>query len=224
MAESLGMIITNLGLQLQTKAQMGATLIFTRVAIGDGYATKEQMKGLDKLVHETVSLPILDIRTVSVGQVQVKAVLSNRDLETGIYVREIGLFANDPDLGEILYCVTNAGDTADYLPPANGGELVDEILNINTIIGEATNVTAVISDQAYVTIDQFEAHVNDHNIHITRAEFESKISGLQNEINTLKSTFSDSFNHNLFNENLTTLDAIDLTRGYYNAAYTRLEV
>jgi hypothetical protein len=224
LAEFLGSVITNLGLQLQTKAQMGTTLTFTRVAIGDGYATKEQLKGLYALVNETHSLPITEIRKVATGQVQVKAVLSNQGMETGTYVREIGLFANDPDLGEILYCVANAGSTADYLPPANGTDVVEEILNIKTLIGEASDVTAVISDQAFVTIDQFQDHVNDTNLHITRAEFESEIAHLRNRITLIESTFADSFTNNLFTEDLATLDAIELTSGYYNEALTRLEV
>lgn len=224
MAEFLGMTITNLGLQLQTKAQMGTTLTFTRVSIGDGYATKEQLKGLDALVNETHSLPITEIRKVATGQVQVKAVLSNQDMTTGTYVREIGLFANDPDLGEILYCVANAGSTADYLPPDNGTDVVEEILSIKTLIGEAADVTAVISDQAFVTIDQFQDHVNDTNLHITRAEFESEIAHLRNRITLIESTFADSFTNNLFTEDLATLDAIELTSGYYNEALTRLEV
>ncbi|CAJ1003868.1 phage tail-collar fiber domain-containing protein [Brevibacillus aydinogluensis] len=224
MAEFLGSVITNLGLQLQTKAQMGTRLTFTRVAIGNGYATKEQLKGLDALVNETLSLPITEIRKVKTGQVQIKAVLSNQGMSSGVFVREIGLFANDPDLGEILYCVANAGSTADYLPPDNGTDVVEEIININTLIGEASDVTAVISDQAFVTIDQFQEHVNDTNLHISRAEFDAAISSLRNEVQLIKATFPDSFTHNLFSKVFTNLDGVILSSGYFNEAQARLEV
>lgn len=67
-------------------------------------------------------------------------------------------------------------------------------------------------------------HVNDDSIHISRAEFEAAISSLRNEVQLIKSTFPDSFTHNLFSKVFTTLDGVILTRGYFNEAQARLEV
>ncbi|MDR7318926.1 phage tail protein [Brevibacillus nitrificans] len=217
-------ILTEKGLSLQMKAQMGiARLQFTRIGIGDGYASVP-LETLDELVNELMSLPILEIKLTGEGQSQVKAAFSNTGLASGIYVREIGLFANDPDVGEILYSVANAGSFADYLPAENGTEVIEEVINFITVIGSASDVTAIIEQKALVTVDTFEAHVNDPSIHITRAEFDSQIASLRNEVQLIKSTFPDSFTRNLFTEDLSTINDIDLSRGYYNEAQTRLEV
>ena len=223
MAQFNGSVLTNDGLALQLKAQMGlARIQFTRIGIGDGYATGD-LVDLKELVHETKSLPILEIKQTGEGQYQVKTVISNSDLQSGIYVREIGLFANDPDIGEILYAVANAGSLADYLPAA-GVDVVEEVINFVTVVGNAQDVTAIVEEKALVTVDTFEDHVNNPNIHITRAELDSRFAAVWNEINLIKATFPDSFTHNLFTEDLVTLDAIVLSRGYYNEALTRLEV
>lgn len=223
MGQFNGSVLTDVGLALLTKAQAGTARIqFTRIGIGDGYASSD-LKTLTELVNETKSLPILNINITGAGQSQVKAVLSNADLTTGQYVREIGLFANDPDVGEILYSVANAGSLADYIPPA-GIDVVEEVISFITVIGSASDVTATIEQKALVTIDTFEAHVNDSSIHITRAEFDSQIASLRNEVQLIKSTFPDSFTRNLFTEDLSTINDIDLSRGYYNEAQTRLEV
>ncbi|QQE75731.1 phage tail protein [Brevibacillus composti] len=223
MGQYNGAVLTEKGLQLQTKAQMGARLQFTRIAIGDGYPSGS-LTTMTELVNETMSLPILELKNLGAGQTQVKAMVSNQELTEGIYVREIGLFANDPDIGEILYAVANAGALADYLPPPNGTDVVEEIVQFITVVGTASDVTAVIDSQAAVTVTTFNEHVNDSNIHITRAEFDAAISSLRNEVQLIKSTFPDSFTNNLFTEDLVTIDAIVLTHGYYNEAQSRLEV
>lgn len=217
-------VLTHNGLDLLTRAQAGQVRIqFTRIGIGDGYPPTD-LRDLLNLVNEIKSLPILDIKLSGNGQTQIKAVFGNEGLTTGVYFREIGLFANDPVKGEILYSVANAGSTADYLPPSNGIDYIEEILNFVTVIGNATDVTAVIEQKALVTVDTFEEHVNDTSIHIPRSEFDSEIASLRNEINLIKATFPDSFTHNLFTEDLSTLADIDLSRGYYNQAQSRLEV
>ncbi|MEC2128124.1 phage tail protein [Brevibacillus centrosporus] len=172
MAQFNGSVLTELGLALLTKAQTGATRIqFTRIGIGDGYPIEDQSE-LTELVHEVLSLDILELKITEDGQSQVTSTLSNKDLAAGIYVREIGLFANDPDEGEILYAVANAGALADYIPPSNGIDIVEEIFHFITVIGTAEDVTAVIDEKALVTVDTFSAHVNDASIHVTSEEMD----------------------------------------------------
>jgi len=218
-----GSVLTDKGLQLQSKAQAGARLTFTRIGIGDGFLPGN-LQTLEELVNETKSLPILEIKNLGNGQTMVKALISNQDLTSGTYVREIGLFANDPDLGEILYAVANSGDLADYLPAPNGADVVEEIIQFITLIGTAEDVTAVIDSQAVVTVTTFDEHVNDTNLHMTRAEIETELAALRNRITLIESTFPDNFKNNLFTEDFATLDDITLTKGYYNQAQTRLEV
>jgi len=224
LAQFNGMVLTDRGLELQTKGQLGTAIRFTRIGIGDGHvADNNELRQLLELINETKSLPILEMKVTGQGQVRLTASITNEGEQSGFYFRELGLYANDPDIGEILYCVANAGSTADFVPPDNGKDTVAEVINIITVIGSAANVTAEISALAYLTVTTFNEHASDTNLHMTRNEINTKFSSLENRVSLIESTFPDDFKHNLFTEDLATIDAIELTKGYYNQAQTRLE-
>ncbi|GAV21621.1 phage tail-collar fiber domain-containing protein [Carboxydothermus pertinax] len=146
MAAFGGLFITNKGRALQAKAQIGTQLTFTRIAVGDGELGGSSILDLTALKHEVKSLPIIKIKTLSGGKAIVGTVLSNQDLTQGFYLREIGVFAQDPDLGEILYCYGNADALAEYIPAGGGSDIIEKQIDIITIIGNASSVSAVIDE------------------------------------------------------------------------------
>ncbi|GAV24819.1 hypothetical protein ciss_07520 [Carboxydothermus islandicus] len=146
MAAFGGLIITNRGRALQAKVQIGAQLTFTRIAVGDGELGGSSILDLTGLKHEVKSLSISKIKTLSGGRALVGTVLSNQDITQGFYLREIGVFAQDPDLGEILYCYGNAGALAEYIPAGGGADIIEKQIDIITIIGNASSVSAVIDE------------------------------------------------------------------------------
>jgi len=154
--------LTNKGLALQAKAQIGTQLQFTRSGIGDGTLEPEQeIKDLNVLISEKKTLDIGDMSVIGDGTVRIRIYVTNEDLAEGFFVREIGIFANDPDEGEILYCYTNAGAFADYLPADQGSTVIESIHNITTTIGEAENVSITVESGIYVTQQDFNVHKND---------------------------------------------------------------
>lgn len=153
-----GLILTNRGRMLQSKAQTGVKLEYTRIAIGDGQLGSTPILGLNNLRHEIMSLPITKLVVQSGGKAVVGTIWTNKDLEEGFYFREIGVFATDPDVGEILYCYANAGNLAEYVPPGGGSDLIERNLDIVTLVGNATNVTAVIDTSlVYATKPELDA-------------------------------------------------------------------
>lgn len=141
-----GLVLTNKGKSLQAKAQIGATLNFTRVAAGDGELGNTIISDLTALKHEVMNLTITRFKTLLDGKALVGTVLSNQDVVTGFYFREIGVFAQDPDEGEILYCYGNSGANAEYIPAGGGPDIIEKSIDIITIVGNTTNVTAVIDE------------------------------------------------------------------------------
>jgi opacity protein-like surface antigen len=151
------MVLTNHGLALQNKAQTGIELHFTRVAIGDGIVSGNLID-LTELGSEKKSLSINLLETEG-GLATLRVAFSNFGLTEGFYVREFGVFAQDPDIGEILYSVANAGAQADFLPP-EGSNVVEEIFDVITVISNATNVTAEINESmTYVTQQQLNTDI-----------------------------------------------------------------
>lgn len=138
------LVITTAGMALQEKVEAGRTILtFTRVAIGDGTLPGGTgLSGLTNLINPKMSVTINSI-TVNQSLATLKFTFSNSGLTTGFNLRELGIFATDPDVGEILYAVANAGDNPDYLP-AEGSNIVEEIFEVVAAIGSTSNVTATI--------------------------------------------------------------------------------
>lgn len=150
MANFPALKLTDAGIRLQAKAQTGAALTFTRVALGDG-AQPANPGTLLGLVHECQSLAIQDNSVRGDGTATLRVIMTNQGVATGFYMRELGVFARDPDSGaEQLYSYSNATDQADYLPPAGGATVWEGIFDVTTVVGNAANVSALIND--YITI------------------------------------------------------------------------
>jgi len=146
MANFSGTIITNKGLNLLAKALRGTQLIFTRVAMGDGiWQEPDNPAEMTLLVSEKHSIQIQGIEVVGNGTARIRAVFVNNVLQNGFFARELGVFAQDPEEGEILYAVSYAGDKADYLPPS-GNIVIESIIDVFVIVSSAENVTAWIND------------------------------------------------------------------------------
>ncbi|THD15383.1 hypothetical protein CI793_13535 [Anoxybacillus ayderensis] len=170
-----GLIMTNRGRVLQTKAQTGVQLTFTRIALGDGSLSGQSILELNQLINEKKSVSITKLKTQPDGKAVVGAVLSNQDITTGFYWREIGVFAQDPDIGEILYCYGNAGSAAEYIPAGGGSDIIEKNIDIITIVGNASSVSATINQSLVLETPEgaqgkVDAHANDTTKHITEAE------------------------------------------------------
>ena len=159
-----GMILTNQGRNLIAKALLGQELRFTKAFIGDGVLGSRDPAALTALISPKMELPIQSMNlTGSIGTAEIVLEMSNKNLTTGFFVREYGLFATDPDTGqEILYSYCNKGNEAGYLEGDNGTDQIAYSLSLVTVVDQAPNVTAYITNtNQYVTISRMEQRVQD---------------------------------------------------------------
>ena len=167
MAQYDGMVLTNDGINLLAKCQLGQKIEFTKVLIGDGRVPDGKVfQDMTELVNTKLALGIQNVDFVEDGRVDVTAIINNNGLETGFFVREIGLFAKPVDGAEILYAYTNAGDYADYLPNAKVNEVTDQIV-VQSIITNKENVVININDNFIVaTKADLKKHDENVNVHV----------------------------------------------------------
>lgn len=176
-----GIYFTNKGRSLQAKALTGADLNFTRIAVGDGSLSGQAVEDLSALIHEVKTLEINKLRTGQSGKVTIGGILSNQDITSGFYWRELGLFAQDPDLGEILYCYGNAGNLAEYIPSPSGSDILEKQIDIVAIVGNAANVSAIIdSSLVYASASDLADSLNEAKSY-TDSKVPTKTSQLQND-------------------------------------------
>lgn len=151
------------GRQLHTRVLAGDTLTFTTIKLGDGTVAAESMETLTDVFHSIVSLPVQEVRR-NTDYADVMGVFQNAGLQSGFYWREIGLYAADPDYPDdrsydILYCYQNAAELAEYIPSASSA-VIEKIIHIACVVGEAENITIGVLPQSYVTVEQHKEEVD----------------------------------------------------------------
>lgn len=173
---------TDEGKALQAKAQAGTALKFTKMQLGDGELGSQAIAAMTGLINPLITVGVSSVKAGS-NYATVKSNFSNSKLTTGFYWREIGVFAADPEKpndrnSDILYCYANAGSLAEYIPAA-GSEIIEKIISIPCIIGDAENVSAEIESGIYATKYELKEHIdNKKNPHKVTA---GQIGALTNE-------------------------------------------
>ena len=160
MATGKGNVVnTTRGLQLITKLVSAQTkLTFTNVKIGTG----SPQEGVDpsELTHLVAYKMDGQIAEYGyddgAGEAYVVMQLTNTSIVTGFVMTEIGLYAQDPDLGEILYAYVDLSDDPNYIMPPENGRSKTIQIKLHTIVGEVANITATINPLAQVTRAEFE--------------------------------------------------------------------
>lgn len=138
-------------------AAIGATTIdvnsFTAnaaYAIGATVTTVADPSTLTALLSPIGYFAINAITQTS-GTANVMGIYQNTALAASTYTCEIGLFAQDPTLGEILYAYANAGAQGDTFPAYADGPFSRQF-QVNTAVGNATSVTATIPAGTYIPV------------------------------------------------------------------------
>lgn len=185
MAEFKRVVITRKGQALMAKLMSGSgTTHFTAIKVSDSSFNEDQLEGLTSIgnVKQTVSISKVD-RTNNVAA-EVEGAISNTNLTVGYYMRTLGLYAQDPDEGEILYAVTIASQ-AGYMPPFNGKTTSGAFFRITTTIGNADNLNVQVNPSAVATIGE----INDLQKQIDAMK--DVDVGLSNRIAVLQNRASD---------------------------------
>ena len=127
MAEFNQSALTKKGAALVAKAQSdGATIRITKAVVGSGtYDGTEDLTALTELKHQEQEFTPSSIERKNDTNVFVHFTISNYNevtktgLDHGYFMTEMGLIAEDPDEGEILYAISTAAQ-ADWLQSYNG--------------------------------------------------------------------------------------------------------
>lgn len=162
MANFNGYVLTEAGRELLAKGLSGEKIEFTKMQIGDGVSSTDA-RSMSSLVNPKKDLNIISIRAEG-GQCKLGALLSNKDLQTGFYIKELGVFARGNDNIEKLYAY-NTSPNPDFIPPFSSNNIV-EIEYVDTlIVDRATNITALIDPSiTYITketADQTYLNINE---------------------------------------------------------------
>ena len=158
MAEYSKLYITNNGQALMAKMIAGSGNIdFTKVCSSSTQYTESQLQALTALSNIKQTTLVSKVTRTNEVAIKIDAAYSNVDLKEGYYMRTLGLYAVDPDKGEILYAVCIEKSNNCYMPPYNGVTVSAVYLQLYTTVGNADSVSLAVSPGAYATVGDIQA-------------------------------------------------------------------
>lgn len=165
MAEWSNATMTDVGANLQAKVNAGKTkLTFTKIKVGSGVNSTNPLALTDVISSkwETTNFVVkLEGKIVSVD-----TVITNAGIHEAFRMSEIGLFAQDPDKGEILYAYLTDPEP-DRMPAESGAVVVSQELTIGMVFSNTGNVSLTVNMGALVTREQLTEAVKQHNTDIS---------------------------------------------------------
>ena len=165
MAEWSNATMTDVGAALQAKVNAGKTkLTFTKIKVGSGVNATNPLALTDVISSkwETTNFVVkLEGKIVSV-----ETVITNTGIHEAFRMSEIGLFAQDPDKGEILYAYLTDPEP-DRMPAESGSVVVSQELTIGMVFSNTGNVSLTVNIGALITREQLTEAVKQHNTDIS---------------------------------------------------------
>ena len=158
MANWQGAKVTNKGTALIAKVTAGNTkLNITRVAFGSGNLTN--IENATRLVREIDNAEIITkVQKNNTCTVTVR--LTNANFTTAQNISEIGIFATDPDEGEILFAgMVDANP--DFVQAASSSTLVAKTVTMGIGYSNSDNVTISLSNTMWVTAEEVLTMISD---------------------------------------------------------------
>ena len=181
MAEWSNATMTDVGADLQAKVNAGKTkLTFTKIKVGSGVNATNPLALTDVISSkwETTNFVVKQEGKI----VSVDTFITNTGIHEAFRMSEIGLFAQDPDKGEILYAYLTDPEP-DRMPAEGGSVVVSQELTIGMVFSNTGNVSLTVNMGALVTHEQLERHNSDANAHDNR--FNAIIQQVNNMITSV---------------------------------------
>lgn len=166
MAEWSNATMTDVGADLQAKVNAGKTkLTFTKIKVGSGVNATNPLALTDVISSkwETTNFVVKQEGKV----VSVDTFITNNGITEAFRMSEIGLFAQDPDKGEVLYAYLTDPEP-DRMPAEGGSVVVSQELTIGMVFSNTGNVSLTVNMGALVTHEQLEKHNTDEHAHENR--------------------------------------------------------
>ena len=143
---------TQKGLALQSKLLSTDKLEITRVVSGAGSVSVGQLSVQTAISDIKQELTVESLTYDENGTGLLRVMINNYALQTGYSMKQIGIYANDPDEGEILYVIAQVTDVAENIPSITeqpAGFTCGWAFRL--AFSNSSNISITISPDAFIT-------------------------------------------------------------------------
>ena len=157
-------VITAKGLALDAKIIAGKTnAVFTAIRLGNGtYNGTEDLIAATAMKSVKQTFGISSISIAESNTVRLRSVINNVGIKEGYYISEVGIYAQDPDAGEILYSIAlGIKNKMDYQPSESELEGATSTFDTYTVISNIEKATIRMGTGAMASAEDVEELQND---------------------------------------------------------------
>lgn len=214
MAEWSNATMTDIGADLQAKVNAGKTkLTFTKIKVGSGVNATNPLALTDVISSEWETTNFVVKQEGKI--VSVDTFITNNGIKEAFRMSEIGLFANDPDKGEILYAYLTDPEP-DRMPAEGGAVVVSQELTIGMMFSNTGNVSLTVNMGALVNQEQLKEHNSSTSSHSPITDQIKAILGSANWKDTPASTLVTI--KNLLGQGAIVASKLDASAGFVKFA------
>lgn len=148
--------LTEKGIALQNKLFGGQTLKIKRVKAGAGAVPPVNLRQQTEISDERQEITLQPVQTEG-DKAVIPVLLENTDLKESYKLRQIGFYAEDPEEGEILYCIAQTAEGKN-IPSASESPGFSITWNFCFQNSDTAPFEVVLDSAGLVTVEQHEIH------------------------------------------------------------------
>lgn len=180
-------VITNQGTVLLAKLTQQNTLTITRASTGSGYVDPDDLQTQTNVTNPKQSLSFKTVTYPETGKCAIPMLLTNDSLSTGYTATQVGVFATDPDAGEILLFIAQATEgEGTVIPSATEMPGFSTEWTFYLQYGQADGVTVTVDPSAAITEGELQQAVAQINTQLgtkaNQTDMTEVQSGLANKL------------------------------------------
>ena len=153
-------IVTDSGRALLSKLIEGNTLVITRAETGEGYVSPSVLSTQTAVLYPKQALTFSAVSYPEEGKCKLVCKLTNDSLSGGYTAKQVGVYATDPDKGEILFMIVQASSgEGTIIPSAAEMKAYSAEWTLYFQFGQASGVSVVVDPSNAVSRGDMEAYV-----------------------------------------------------------------
>lgn len=168
-------VLTDKGRALMAKLTQGNTLDITRAETGAGFVTPGLLTKQTAVTDPKQTLTFRPVSYPEIGTCVLPVALKNDDLATGYDATQVGIYAMDPDEGEILLFISQAEDAESGTIIPSGAEMPGYSSEWTFYLqyGQADGVNVTVDPTGTVSREEMEQYINEEFVPISNEQIDA---------------------------------------------------
>lgn len=174
-------VLTDKGTALQAKLVDGQTLHITKVVSGGAKVPVVNLRQQTNVTDGGKEITLQPVR-IEGDKTVLPVLLENTGLEEGYDLWQVGIYAQDPEEDEILYCLAQASE-AKHIPSAKEGPGFSVTWDFVIKTSNTAPFEVDVNSVGLVSIEQYQVHAGEiHSLKSANVYLDRKIEDLNKNL------------------------------------------